>query len=65
MATYNLPIRSVSSTSTSSRSTRNQDAVSGHSTPPSSAATSGPARDFAPIADRLIVGVDFGTTFSG
>ncbi|KAL8366030.1 hypothetical protein RB595_004694 [Gaeumannomyces hyphopodioides] len=64
MASYNLPIRSVSSTSTTS-SIRNRESTSGQSTPPSSAGTAGPARDFAPIADRLIVGVDFGTTFSG
>ncbi|KAL8397751.1 hypothetical protein RB594_004453 [Gaeumannomyces avenae] len=64
MASFNLPIRSVSTTSTTS-SIRNRESISGLSTPPSSTSAAGPARDFAPIADRLIVGVDFGTTFSG
>ncbi|KAH8677378.1 hypothetical protein BX600DRAFT_124271 [Xylariales sp. PMI_506] len=58
----NLPIRS-------SRSQRNQDSRDryfGNYTPPSSTeAINGPVREFAPINDRLIVGVDFGTTFSG
>ena len=62
----NLPLR----TSTSSR--RNQDSRSYFTnyTPPSSTeAINGPvrepARELAPASDRLIVGVDFGTTFSG
>ncbi|KAK9417518.1 hypothetical protein AB5N19_00747 [Seiridium cardinale] len=59
---FNLPIRS-------SRSQRNQDSRDryfGNYTPPSSTeAINGPVREFAPISDRLIVGVDFGTTFSG
>ncbi|ETS77387.1 hypothetical protein PFICI_11261 [Pestalotiopsis fici W106-1] len=59
---FNLPVRS-------SRSQRNQDSRDryfGTFTPASSAeAINGPVREFAPISDRLIVGVDFGTTFSG
>ncbi|KAI0137281.1 hypothetical protein BJ170DRAFT_51403 [Xylariales sp. AK1849] len=59
---FNLPIRS-------SRSQRNQDSRDryfGSYTPPSSTeAINGPVRELAPINDRLIVGVDFGTTFSG
>ncbi|KAF4976866.1 hypothetical protein FZEAL_6531 [Fusarium zealandicum] len=62
----NLPIR----TSTSSR--RNQDSRSYFTsyTPPSSTeAINGPVRELVrdqlPLSDRLIVGVDFGTTFSG
>ncbi|KAK6212643.1 hypothetical protein LQW54_005064 [Pestalotiopsis sp. IQ-011] len=61
---FNLPIRS-----TSGRSQRNQDSRDryfGTFTPASSAeAINGPVREFAPVSDRLIVGVDFGTTFSG
>ncbi|KAI1846446.1 hypothetical protein JX265_005030 [Neoarthrinium moseri] len=59
---FNLPVRS-------SRSQRNQDSRDRYFTsytPPSSAeAINGPVRELAPINDRLIVGVDFGTTFSG
>ncbi|KAH8196314.1 hypothetical protein TruAng_009526 [Truncatella angustata] len=59
---FNLPIRS-------SRSQRNQDSRDryfGNYTPPSSTeAINGPVRELAPANDRLIVGVDFGTTFSG
>lgn len=66
----NLPIRSPTSPPTSQR---NQDSrnyfTSSYSLPSSTEAINGPVReplgDFAPIADRLIVGVDFGTTFSG
>ncbi len=64
---FNLPIRA------SSTSQRNQDSrnyFTNSYTPPASAeAINGPvrepAREPAPISDRLIVGVDFGTTFSG
>ena len=62
----NLPIRS------SPTSRRNQDSRNyfTNNTPPSSTeAINGPVREPvrepAPVSDRLIVGVDFGTTFSG
>lgn len=62
MSSFNLPLRS-------SRSQRNQDSRDryfGSYTPPSSTeAINGPVRELAPVNDRLIVGVDFGTTFSG
>jgi len=61
-----LPIRE------SHPSRRNQDSrnyFTSYTPPSSTEAINGPirepARDFAPITDRLIVGVDFGTTFSG
>ncbi|CAN8103775.1 unnamed protein product [Discula destructiva] len=66
----NLPLRSPTSQPPSQR---NQDSrnyfTSSHSLSSSTEAINGPVRepprDFAPIADRLIVGIDFGTTFSG
>jgi hypothetical protein len=72
----NLPVRTTTtntSTSTSaSPSRRNQESRSYFTsyTPPSSTeAINGPVREPAReqphIGDRLIVGVDFGTTFSG
>lgn len=35
------------------------------STQPEAEAIAGPVREVAPMNDRLIVGVDFGTTYSG
>lgn len=72
----NLPFRpasnSTASASITSPSRRNQDSRSYFTsyTPPSSTeAINGPVREptreAAPVSDRLIVGVDFGTTFSG
>uniref|UniRef100_A0A8H7NNW6 Uncharacterized protein n=1 Tax=Bionectria ochroleuca TaxID=29856 RepID=A0A8H7NNW6_BIOOC len=72
----NLPLRpatnSTSSTSINTPSRRNQDSrnyFTSYTPPSSTEAINGPvrepARDPAPISDRLIVGVDFGTTFSG
>jgi hypothetical protein len=62
----NLPIRS------SPTSRRNQDSrnyFTNYTPPSSTEAINGPvrepAREAAPVSDRLIVGVDFGTTFSG
>lgn len=61
-----LPIRS---SPTSERNQQSRNHFTSHGLPPSAEAINGPVRepfrDFAPIADRLIVGVDFGTTFSG
>ncbi len=63
----NLPIR-ASSTSQRNRDSRNYF-TSGYTPPASTEAINGPvrepAREPAPMTDRLIVGVDFGTTFSG
>lgn len=67
----NLPIRSPTSQPASERNqqSRNYFTSSSPSLPSSTEAINGPVRepirDFAPIVDRLIVGVDFGTTFSG
>lgn len=61
----NLPIR------TSGGSLRNQSSRNYFTsyTPTSASPGNGVPRDtmreFLPVADRLIVGVDFGTTFSG
>ncbi|KAL5890051.1 hypothetical protein ACKVWC_005269 [Pyricularia oryzae] len=64
---YNLPIRQSSSASSPNNDSRS---FTSSYASPSAEAISGrplrePLRDFAPIGDRLIVGVDFGTTFSG
>lgn len=65
----NLPIRSPTTQSTSQRNQDSRNYFTSYSLPSSTEAINGPVRepvrDFAPIADRLIVGVDFGTTFSG
>lgn len=62
----NLPIR----TNTSSR--RNQESrnyFTSYTPPSSTEAINGPVRELVreqpPLTDRLIVGVDFGTTYSG
>lgn len=61
-----LPIRS---SPTSERNQQSRNFFTSYALPSSTEAINGPVRepfrDFAPIADRLIVGVDFGTTFSG
>jgi hypothetical protein len=62
----NLPLRA----STNRRNQESRSSYFSNYTPPSSTeAINGPvrepARELAPISDRLIVGVDFGTTFSG
>lgn len=59
---FNLPIRSAD------RSTRNEESRNHflNYTPTSSTeAIGGPIREFAPVNDRLVVGLDFGTTYSG
>jgi hypothetical protein len=74
---FNLPIHQ-SSPSQRNRDSRNYFTTSTYTTqaspPPTSpsgaeaingAPVREPARESAPIGDRLIVGVDFGTTFSG
>ena len=56
-----LPIRSTTSR-------RNQDSrnyFTSYTPPSSTEAINGPVREPNPVNDRLIVGVDFGTTFSG
>lgn len=71
----NLPLRTATNASTSTTSTasrRNQESrnyFTSYTPPSSTEAINGPVREPAreppPISDRLIVGVDFGTTFSG
>ncbi|KAJ4423446.1 hypothetical protein N0V82_001919 [Gnomoniopsis sp. IMI 355080] len=65
----NLPIRSPTSQPPSQRNQDSRNHFTSSSVSSSTEAINGPVRepirDFAPIADRLIVGVDFGTTFSG
>jgi hypothetical protein len=57
----NLPIRTVSRRNDESRNN-----YGGGYTPTSSTeAIAGPIREPAPLNDRLIVGLDFGTTYSG
>lgn len=63
----NLPIRNSTS---SRRNIESRNSYFNSYTPPSSTeAINGPVREPSreqpPISDRLIVGVDFGTTFSG
>ncbi|KAM7208466.1 actin-like ATPase domain containing protein [Naviculisporaceae sp. PSN 640] len=65
-----LPIHpSPPTTSSSSPSQRNRDSrnffTSSYTPPSSTEAINGPVREPAPSTDRLIVGIDFGTTFSG
>ncbi|KKY34570.1 putative hsp70 protein [Diaporthe ampelina] len=66
MNNLNLPIRT---SPTSERNQQSRNHFTSYALPSSTEAINGPVRepirDFAPIADRLIVGVDFGTTFSG
>lgn len=73
----NLPLRTTTTnTSTTTANTtisrRNQESrnyFTSYTPPSSTEAINGPVREPAreppPISDRLIVGVDFGTTFSG
>ncbi|KAI2642096.1 actin-like ATPase domain-containing protein [Xylaria nigripes] len=62
---FNLPLR----LSTSSRNQVSRNYFTNHTPPPSTEAINGPlrepAREVTLTNDRLIVGVDFGTTFSG
>lgn len=62
----NLPVRSAS---TSQRNQESRNYFTNYTPPSSTEAINGPVREpireFMPIPDRLIVGVDFGTTFSG
>lgn len=65
----NLPLRTSSSTS-STGARRNQESrnyLTSYTPPSSTEAINGPVREPAreQPPDRLIVGVDFGTTFSG
>jgi hypothetical protein len=57
----NLPIRTVSRRNDESRNTYN----GGYTPTSSTEAIAGPIREPAPLNDRLIVGLDFGTTYSG
>lgn len=74
----NLPLRTTTTTNTSTStssttpSRRNQESrnyFTSYTPPSSTEAINGPvrepARELPPVSDRLIVGVDFGTTFSG
>jgi hypothetical protein len=65
MNNINLPIRS----SPSQRNQASRNYFTNYTPPSSTEAINGPVREpireLAPAADRLIVGVDFGTTFSG
>lgn len=75
MQNHNVPSRSSVNLALPLRpnvSQRNQDSrnfFTNHATPSSTEAINGPVREPTreqpPISDRLIVGVDFGTTFSG
>jgi hypothetical protein len=60
-----LPIRAAAG----SRNRESRNYFTNYTPPSSTEAINGPVRepvkDPAPVADRLIVGVDFGTTFSG
>lgn len=64
--TLNLPVRP---SQPSQRNKDSRDYFTSYTPPSSTEAINGPvrepAREPAPITDRLIVGVDFGTTFSG
>ncbi|KAK4214464.1 hypothetical protein QBC37DRAFT_149989 [Rhypophila decipiens] len=64
-----LPIHTSPTALTSSPSQRNRDSrnyfTSSYTPPSSTEAINGPVREPAPSTDRLIVGIDFGTTFSG
>ena len=61
-----LPVRSSPS---SRRNQESRNYFTNYTPPSSTEAINGPVREPAPepapITDRLIVGVDFGTTFSG
>lgn len=65
----NLPIRSPTTQPVSQRNQESRSYFNSYALPSSTEAINGPVREpireFAPIADRLIVGIDFGTTFSG
>jgi hypothetical protein len=65
-ATMNLdlPIRSASRRNDDSRNYFTQQHTPSPP-PPAAEAIAGPLREAAPPSDRLIVGVDFGTTYSG
>lgn len=69
MMNVNLPIRSPNTQPASQRNQDSRNYFTSYALPSSTEAINGPVREpireFAPIADRLIVGVDFGTTFSG
>jgi len=57
----NLPIRSASS----KRNEESRNHFTNYTPPSSTEAIAGPIREPAPLNDRLIVGLDFGTTYSG
>ena len=67
MSSFSLPLRA--SVGSNSRNQESRNYFTSYTPPPSTEAINGPvrepARELAPIGDRLIVGVDFGTTFSG
>lgn len=62
---FNLPVRSTPSRRNQESRANSQNYFSSYTPPSSTEAINGPVRELAPINDRLIVGVDFGTTFSG
>ncbi|KAK6825211.1 actin-like ATPase domain-containing protein [Apiospora arundinis] len=62
---FNLPLRSTPSRRNQESRANSQNYFSGYTPPSSTEAINGPVREVAPVSDRLIVGVDFGTTFSG
>ncbi|KAK8087020.1 Hsp70 family protein [Apiospora phragmitis] len=62
---FNLPLRSTPSRRNQESRANSQNYFSGYTPPSSTEAINGPVRELAPVSDRLIVGVDFGTTFSG
>ena len=62
----NLPVRNATA---SRRNLESRNYFTSYTPPSSTEAINGPVREPAreqpPASDRLIVGVDFGTTFSG
>lgn len=62
---FNLPVRSTPSRRNQESRANSQNYFSSYTPPSSTEAINGPVRELAPVNDRLIVGVDFGTTFSG
>ena len=67
MSSFNLPLRPAPGAA-NKRNQKSRSYFMTHTAPPSTEAINGPvsepARD-TPADDKVIVGVDFGTTFSG
>lgn len=61
MSSLELPIRRAPN----QRNEESRDRFINYTPTSSTEAIAGPIREPAPLNDRLIVGVDFGTTYSG